>query len=151
MGQDRNGLEIMTRAECLRLLASRPIGRVGLTRNALPAIHPVVYTVEGGDVVFATGAGTSHLAPVDDAVIAFEVDDVDLVTRCGWSVLVVGVGRRINLEDAGAGTCLELGPWVSPGAAHVIRLATEHVTGRRQSDPASSATKASGRLGGGED
>jgi len=133
--QDRNGLEIMTRAECLRLLASRPIGRVGLTRNALPAIHPVIYALEGEDVVFATGAGSSHLAPADDAVIAFEVDDVDLVTRCGWSVLIVGVGRRATLEDTPAETSLALSPWVSPGAAHVIRLSTEHLSGRRERAP----------------
>jgi hypothetical protein len=56
---DRNGLEILPRAECLRLLATRPVGRVGVSRHALPAILPVTYRMLGEDIVFATGTGSS--------------------------------------------------------------------------------------------
>lgn len=133
MRLDRNGLEILSRAECLKLLASRPIGRVGLSRDALPAVQPVTYALSGEDVMFATGIGSEHLAPAGDTVIAFEVDDIDSVTRCGWSVLILGVAHRLTPHEvrSAPAAALDLRPWVGSRAVHLMRLRTDHLSGRR--------------------
>lgn len=133
MAVDRNGLEILVRAECLDLLATRQVGRVALTRNALPMILPVTYRLLGEDVVFATGTGSKSIAVADDAVIAFEVDDVDPVNRNGWSVLAVGIARHITERSPEweAAVALGLRPWVGRHAVDLIRLPTERLSGRR--------------------
>ena len=41
MERDRNGLEILDRSECLRLLAGSSVGRVAVSVGALPVILPV--------------------------------------------------------------------------------------------------------------
>jgi nitroimidazol reductase NimA-like FMN-containing flavoprotein (pyridoxamine 5'-phosphate oxidase superfamily) len=130
---DRNGLAILSRSECLILLASRPVGRVGVSRHALPAILPVTYRLLGEDVIFATGTGSKSLAVADENVIAFEVDDVDPITHSGWSILVVGKARPVDERDPDwdAAHSLDLHPWVGHHAVQLIRLPTDRLTGRR--------------------
>ncbi len=41
MHVDRNGLEVLEREECLRLLAGATIGRLGITIGTLPVVLPV--------------------------------------------------------------------------------------------------------------
>lgn len=133
MTLDRNGLEILNRAECLALLASRPVGRVAVSAHALPAILPVTYRLLGDDVIFATGTGSKSLAVTHGNVIAFEVDDTDPATCSGWSVLVVGIARQLDERDSGwaAARGLDLHPWVGRRAANLIRLQTDRLSGRR--------------------
>lgn len=130
---DWNGLEILSRSECLSLLATRPVGRVAISRNALPVILPVTYRLLGEDVVFAAGSGSKSLALAHENVVAFEVDEIDLATRSGWSVAVVGVARRVQEgePDWQAATDLDLRPWVGHQTVHLIRLATDRLSGRR--------------------
>jgi uncharacterized protein len=130
---DWNGLEILSRLECLSLLATRPVGRVAISRYALPVILPVAYRLLGEDVVFATGSGSQSLALAHENVIAFEVDEIDLATRSGWSVAVVGLARRVQEGDPDwqAATDLDLRPWVGHHPVHLLRLATDRLSGRR--------------------
>ncbi len=132
MTRDPNGEEILSRAECLGLLASRRVGGVALTRNALPTILPVTYRLLGEAVVFTTGIGSTYLAVPRDTVIAFEVDDVDPVSHSGWSVLAVGIACQIDEgePDWSAAMALDLHPW-DGHAMHLIRLSTDHLSGRR--------------------
>ena len=125
-------LEVLTEDECRRLLAAGGVGRVAVTIAALPAIFPVNYAVVDGDVVFVTGEGTKLRAAVDEAVVAFEIDEIDPATKTGWSVLVVGVAAEVHDPDvlarvAAMGTL----PWAPGDRHHVVRLGTELVTGRR--------------------
>ena len=49
----------LTRPECLRLLAARPIGRLAvITAEGLPMIVPVNYVLDGETVLFRTDVGT---------------------------------------------------------------------------------------------
>ena len=41
-------LEELSRAECLRLLATATIGRISYTRQALPAMEPVNFALHYG-------------------------------------------------------------------------------------------------------
>ena len=74
---DRNGLEVLDRQECLRLLATATIGRIGITLGALPVILPVNFRLVDDRIVFRTGVGTKLDAATCNTIVAFEVDAVD--------------------------------------------------------------------------
>ena len=133
MQYDRNGLEILSRDECMRLLASSRVGRIGLTSSALPVVLPVNFTVWRDAIVVRTTAGTKLDAAARSAVVAFEADETDRVERGGWSVVVTGVAEKVTdpddiaeLRAADAGTA----PWSAEGD-HFIRISTEIISGRR--------------------
>jgi nitroimidazol reductase NimA-like FMN-containing flavoprotein (pyridoxamine 5'-phosphate oxidase superfamily) len=133
MALDRNGLEILPEEECLRLLATVPVGRVAVSVGALPAILPVNFALLDGDVVFRTAPGSKLDAAVRNAVIAFEADSIDPVYHTGWSVLVTGVAEEVTdpatLEAVAA---LPLEPWALDGLAdHVVRIRSRMISGRR--------------------
>jgi nitroimidazol reductase NimA-like FMN-containing flavoprotein (pyridoxamine 5'-phosphate oxidase superfamily) len=127
-----DGLEILSAEECWALLARAKIGRVGVSVGALPAIFPVNYATDGEAVLFRTAPGTKLRAATDNAVVAFEVDQVDEQSRTGWSVLVVGQCREVDgpraVSDA---THAGLDSWAAGEREHVVRLSSEFVSGRR--------------------
>jgi nitroimidazol reductase NimA-like FMN-containing flavoprotein (pyridoxamine 5'-phosphate oxidase superfamily) len=97
------GVSRLERAECLRLLRSRSIGRLAyVARAGVPDIVPVNYAVEGEDVVIRTGPGPKLQAAERRELVAFEVDDLDDARHTGWSVVVVGKARRLTEQEAGA-------------------------------------------------
>jgi hypothetical protein len=93
---DDRHLEVLGEAECLNLLGSVTIGRVAFTEGALPAIQPVSFRLDGGDILIPSRFGSKVAAASRGAVLAFEVDDVQLATRTGWNVTVVGLSRLIS-------------------------------------------------------
>lgn len=132
MTRDSAGMEIMSRSECLRLLATAPIGRVALTMGALPAVLPVNFVLDDGTIVIRTGVGSKLAAATKQAVVAFEADHVNRDTQSGWSVMVVGrstVERRpaeiARLEQ------LPLHTWVPGPRDEFVKISIEQVTGRR--------------------
>jgi nitroimidazol reductase NimA-like FMN-containing flavoprotein (pyridoxamine 5'-phosphate oxidase superfamily) len=132
MTVDRNGLEVLDRDECLRLLATAEIGRVIVTVGALPAAFPVNFALWDGDVVFRTGTGSKLVAAVDKAIVAFEVDEIDRVTKSGWSVLVTGPAMAVDqTPDMAIADRLAPQPWLPRYRGHVVRIRSELVSGRR--------------------
>jgi uncharacterized protein len=131
---DRNGtaLEHLSSDECMRLMASVPVGRIAYTRQALPAVEVVNFTVDRGDIVFRTDAGGKLTAAISDAVVAFEADSMDFTRHTGWSVTVVGQCRTVTdseevrrLERSG------LRPWAPGERKHYIKITPVIVNGRR--------------------
>lgn len=119
-------------AECWRLLASVPVGRLVFTEQALPAVHPVNFAVADSTVVVRTGSGPKYDAAVRGDVVAFEADAIDPETRTGWSVLLIGhasvvvdIDRLVEVVD------IDHRPWVRGAGRHVIQIDGERVTGRR--------------------
>ena len=88
-------LRELSREECLRLLATQEFGRLAVVEDGQPLVFPVNFAVDGDIVVFRADPGTK-LAAASLGRVAFEVDDVDVTTRSGWSVVVVGVGQEIT-------------------------------------------------------
>lgn len=139
--------------ECLRLLAGAEVGRVIFTINALPTAEPVnfvldvrddlaedisdvAYNEEGfpaSEVVFRTGGGGKFAAAVRNAVVAFQVDDIDFVRHTGWSV--VGIGAAYEVRDPKRLAALEerLKPWMPHLMSHTIAIPLRRLTGRRLS------------------
>jgi uncharacterized protein len=132
MHVDRNGLEVLDRQECLRLLRDASFGRVGISSHALPVVLPVTYRLVDEDVVFTTAPGAKLQAATDQVVIAFEIDHIDPISHTGWSVLVTGVARHVDDEDELARLRAAGVPrWLAGDQARYVVLSTEFVSGRR--------------------
>lgn len=132
MELDRNGLEVLGREECLELLASTGLGRLGVTSGALPAVLPVRFRVDAGRILFVTDAGSRLDAAARDAVVAFEVDQFEPDSQRGWSVMVTGVARAVD-DPAERARIQRTGPdgWAAPNAGRLMSLPTDIVSGRR--------------------
>ena len=130
---DSAGLEILGWGECFELLARVPIGRIVYTDQALPAIQPVNFVVDGQSVVIRTAAGGRLAFRATGTVVAFEVDDfADGHIRSGWSV--VAVGRAVEVTDEQELVAVrQLGPhlWVGGAKEYYLRVAIEIISGRR--------------------
>ena len=74
-------LEVLDVAECRRLLTTAVIGRLAFTEGAMPVIQPASFALSGEDVFIPTGLGSKMAAGSRGAVLAFEVDEYDLVER----------------------------------------------------------------------
>ena len=132
MQVDRNGLEVLDRDECLRLLVTSTLGHVGLTTGALPSVLPVNLCLDGDRILIRIGPGSRLDAAVRNAVVAFEVDDFDPLYQSGWSVLVKGVAREItDPEELARLSCLPVPRWAPLGDGRLVAISTEMVTGRR--------------------
>ena len=130
---DRDGVEVLDHDECLRLLASREVGRIGIFDRGQPIILPMNYSMVGDAVIMRTSAGTK-LQHAQGSAACFEVDDIDDVTQAGWSVLAVGRLEAITeYDDASvrAARALPLSPWAAGERPHWMRLVTQRLTGRR--------------------
>ena len=132
VGVDHNGLTVLSREECLRLLATAHIGRVGLSAAALPVVLPVNFAFDGTDVVIRTAAGTKLDAALRNAVVAFEVDEIDPVYHAGWSVMVTGMARELRTPDElERARALPLRPWAPGARDSYIAIPVQLVSGRR--------------------
>jgi len=129
---DRNGLEVLDRAECLRLLAGVTLGRVGLTSGALPMVLPVSFLLDDERILVRAGRGSTLEAALRGAVVAFEVDDFDSMRHSGWSVAVTGMASEVTqTADLEAVRQMPVGRWAPRGDAALLAISTEIVTGRR--------------------
>ncbi|MEU1269820.1 pyridoxamine 5'-phosphate oxidase family protein [Streptomyces sp. NPDC005799] len=127
-----DGFRELERPECLRLLAKVPVGRIVHTRQALPAVLPVNFTLDGdGAVLLRTSAASELARAVDGVVVAFEVDEVDAATHSGWSVVVTGPAMVVT-DPAEHERLIRTGPrsWVPSPQEVFVRIEPELVTGR---------------------
>ncbi|WP_214110454.1 pyridoxamine 5'-phosphate oxidase family protein [Acrocarpospora catenulata] len=130
MRSESTGLRTLSRQECLRLLAVTPIGRIVFTDRALPAVQPVNYLLDGETIVIRTAGGSRLAAATREAIVAFEVDDIDPVTRTGWSVTVLGLARGVtDPAERRRLAALPLLPWARGDADHFIVLTADRVSG----------------------
>lgn len=115
------------RERCLALLASVPIGRVVYTDQALPAVMPVNFVLDGDQVAIHTAADSTLAAAVRGAVVAFQADAIDPVALTGWWVTVVGRARLVSVPGEATGPSLR--PWVHLTNGQYIHITAGHVSG----------------------
>jgi uncharacterized protein len=132
MTHDGPALDELSDRECLRLLASVPVGRIVYTLRALPAVEPVNFALDDGDIIIRTSPGGKLAAAIRQAVVAFQVDEIDYATHSGWSVTVVGTSREVSDPDEAdrLGT-IGLTSWAPGDRAHFVRIVPGIITGRR--------------------
>jgi nitroimidazol reductase NimA-like FMN-containing flavoprotein (pyridoxamine 5'-phosphate oxidase superfamily) len=109
-----------------------PVGRIVHTRQALPAVLPVNFTLDDdGAVLLRTSAASELARAVDGVVVAFEVDEVDGADHSGWSVVVTGPAMVVT-DPVEHERLLRTGPrsWVPSPREVFVRIEPELVTGR---------------------
>lgn len=122
----------LDRQECLRLLAGVPVGRVIYTRQALPAVLPVNFSLDtDASVLLATSPGSDLVRAVEGTVVAFEADEFHAETRSGWSVIVTGRATVVT-GPAEHERLVRTGPasWMPLRETVFVRIEAEVVTGR---------------------
>jgi len=126
-------LQDLSRPECVDLLATSAVGRIGVTLEGRPVILPVNFAVVDGSILFRTGHGTKLAAATAHVVVAFEADAFDADGAAGWSVLVRGtcteVTDPVDLERMRA---VPLEKWVTDGGAdRYVLISLTEISGRR--------------------
>ena len=131
MYSDGSALRQLTRDDCLRLLATAPIGRIIYTRQALPAVELVNFALADGDIIVRTDRGGKLAAAARGAIVAFEADVVDPEYRSGWSVTAIGPSRAVtDAADIARLQQIGLDSWAPGAREHFIRITPQLLNGR---------------------
>ena len=126
-------VEVLDETECLALLGSAEVGRVGVVVDGQPLIFPVNHALEGRSIVVRTDS-TRMLSGASLARVAFEADGFDAGARSGWTVLAEGIGNDVT--DALDTTSehlqgVPMAPWAPGPKARLLRIDVRTITGRR--------------------
>jgi nitroimidazol reductase NimA-like FMN-containing flavoprotein (pyridoxamine 5'-phosphate oxidase superfamily) len=133
-------VQTLTGDQCLNRLSQQRIGRVSLSKDALPIIVPVDYARDGDSIVFR-GRHHSMLAQAcDKAVIAFEVDEFAAASDTGWSVQVVGVATLLAESERSHALTLGLPRVVGDDGHEFLRLRLARISGHETDVPNSGAS-----------
>ncbi|MDQ6615664.1 MAG: pyridoxamine 5'-phosphate oxidase family protein [Actinomycetota bacterium] len=147
---DQRGSEVLTRNECVRLLAvgAGGVGRLGLVDDDRVVIQPVNYRVLDGDVLIQIGPGSMLEAARHQSIVSFEIDQVGAPGSPAWGVLVQGLATVVDgeagVEEARPTQARPLVP--EPGTS-LVRIRTGVLSGRRFLLPAALARSAAGSPG----
>jgi nitroimidazol reductase NimA-like FMN-containing flavoprotein (pyridoxamine 5'-phosphate oxidase superfamily) len=130
-------MEELDENECLRLIGPGGIGRIAYVGRFGPAVLPVNYKLRGGAIVFRT----AEHGPLDedlrtgiadaDYKVAFEIDDIDLAARRGWSVLVQGPAHHLRGAELGVVYDAGIEPWAPGDRELFVQIIPSRITGRR--------------------
>jgi len=124
--------EILEVAECLRLLRSAQVGRLGIAIMNVPDIFPINFVLDDDTVVFRTAEGTKFAAAVLGTAVAFEVDGYDPDAGEAWSVVIKGQAVEIqNMYELFDAEELPLFPWHNSPKYRFVRIQSNEITGRR--------------------
>jgi uncharacterized protein len=124
-------LRLLPAGECLRRLKSVPVGRIAYTKNALPAVEPVKFALDGRCVVIRIDTGSALSGALHHTVVAFEADSTDDEHHRGWSVTIVGNAREVidpaEISDLRA---TGLQSWAAADDGYFFRIMPGIVTGQ---------------------
>jgi pyridoxamine 5'-phosphate oxidase-like protein len=132
MAEGDRQMKPMTRHQALDKLASVPFGRVVFTEHALPALRQVNHLIDHGRIIIRSHPDSAITNRADHgrgSVVLYEADDIDPLTRTGWSVTVTGLARRIEDPVQVAHYKELLHPWAAGNMSVVISIDTEIVNG----------------------
>jgi uncharacterized protein len=126
-------VEVLSEAECRRLLAEQEVGRVAFVDREFPVVLPVNYVLDGNAIAIHTDRG-SKFDQIPLQRVAFEVDGIERWNHSGWSVLVQGFGQDVS--DA-LGSRYEdlrrrgLVSWLPGERSHWLTIDIQRISGRR--------------------
>lgn len=128
---ERNGMTILSDAECWELLARAPYGRLAVAVNRFPDIFPINFASDGRAIYFVTASGSKLLSLVTDARVTFEIDGFDEAAGEAYSVVVHGTARTLRSgEDRDYVDGLGLHPWSLHEKPWYVRIDVESMSGR---------------------
>jgi nitroimidazol reductase NimA-like FMN-containing flavoprotein (pyridoxamine 5'-phosphate oxidase superfamily) len=127
-------LASLSRDECLKLLRHGSVGRLAVVLDGRPHILPLNYAAdEDGVIVFRT-ADLTTATEAALANVAFEIDEIDLARRQGWSVAVHGFGREISGaidRDSERLLRMSVHPWAPGQRDRWFKITPQEITGRQ--------------------
>ena len=128
-----NVLSVLTEDDCLALLRSDELARIGFTFEGKVEIFPINYCMDGRIMVFRTGPGTK-LAGVPTTAVTVEVDGWDPVSGIAWSVVAKGRAEEITTNPGRAAEhlrCMSVQPAAPGDRWHWVGIKPTEITGRR--------------------
>ncbi|HET7489929.1 MAG TPA: pyridoxamine 5'-phosphate oxidase family protein [Acidimicrobiales bacterium] len=132
-----DGLEVLTDEECLALLTTHHLGRIGFVDDGWPVILPVNYVFDEPSIVVRTGPG-GKLDDMPLSMVAFEIDEADPAGAWGWSVLAQGPAFDISDsidEYSDALRRLPVHPHAPGAKLNWLKITARRVSGRRFGTP----------------
>lgn len=131
------GMEILSLAECERLLTAGGVGILALGGGEAPVLRPVNFAVHERSVWLRTGEGRILAAARARRPASFVVSSIDRLEHVGHSVVVIGkLAERTKEDDVPE---LRLRPWVRSDKHHLVTLSIDEVSGRRIARPSGEA------------
>ena len=114
--------------ECLRLLASCPVGRLAVSvPGRAPLVVPVNFVLDGRVVVFRSDAG-AKIDALRQGPVSFQVDQINPIEHTGWSVLVQGVAYEATHWETAH---VQVEAWAPGVKGRYVRIVPDSITGRR--------------------
>jgi nitroimidazol reductase NimA-like FMN-containing flavoprotein (pyridoxamine 5'-phosphate oxidase superfamily) len=96
---DSGHLTRLSGEECRHLLRGHCIGRVVWSSSEGLQVLPVTYGVSGDLICFRVDPASMLGELANPTAVVFEVDDIDLPTATGWSVVVRGETAAHSADD----------------------------------------------------
>ncbi len=131
-------IEELDEAESLRLISAGGIGRIAYMSRFGPAVLPVNYQWHDGAIVFRTARHSALDEDLQTGIaggdykVAFEIDELDMAGRQGWSVLIQGPAHHVDSEaERAAAKQAGVEPWAGGERELFVRIVPSRVTGRR--------------------
>ncbi len=128
---DRSGLQVLGRTDCLELLGTTHLGRVGVSWRALPMILPVHFTMDADRIIVATWDGSILSKTTRGTVVAFEAEGPNGCAEPVWSVLVNGIADHCAMHHPGVPSPR----WAVVEPCRLVSITVDHVTSRREAPP----------------
>ena len=131
-------IQELTEQECLTLIAGGGIGRIAYAGRYGQTVLPVNYELLDNTIVFRTGEDSPLEEDLQTGIrhaefqVAFEIDEINVAEKDGWSVLIQGPAHHID-SDAERAAARQTGvqPWSGGAKEHYIRIVPTRITGRR--------------------
>jgi len=131
--ENQAAFEELDRDECLALISTQRLGRLGVVVDGVPLVLPMGFLLNGETVVLQTNQGAKTLhGPLTS--VSFEVDHVDWDEGVGWSVLIQGLAEDISTaidERSEMLRSLAAHSWAPPPADRWLTILPRVITGRR--------------------
>ena len=130
-------IEELDETESLRLIAPGGVGRIAYQSRFGPAVLPVNYQWHDGAVVFRTARHSALDEDLQTGIVggdyqvAFEIDEIDVAGREGWSVLIQGPAHHVSEAERKSAEQAGVEPWPSGDRELFVRIVPSRITGRR--------------------
>ena len=125
--EGRTVLDELDRDECLRLLATVPVGHIAVgAAGQAPLVMPVNFALDGDIVVFRSDSG-DKLRGMRAWPVTFQVDAFDPYHRTGWSVMIHGVAEDATRDQIDR---LTVATWAPGPKIWWVQIRPSRITGR---------------------
>ena len=130
-------VEELPAAVCWQLLRAGQFGRLAFTAHSgAPVILPVNFVVHEQSIVIRTGAGPKLGAAGRAEQVAFEIDEIDVDSRTGWSVVVSGRARHVHSQrEREELDSVGVTPWAAGPRDEYVVIEPRHIAGRQLVNP----------------